>query len=240
MRCFLSFAFVLLISVVSGSSECSDYDFPCEDGGCVDSILWCDSHKDCSDGSDEKYCRKSNFKDPNKCPTNYFKCDNGPCIPMVGRCDGYKNCEDSSDEQNCEQRHSSSKSDGMSPPSVTVPLETRTTSATTSKTTNRTTTHQPRTKVESPTNFSDSPGAVQHSVEIMYSDSQHSDYSQQREEAQKWLLSQRRSDFGWGDETPRALTALYLSDLQRSIDKDESDMLMVKQLEVQLALDMSR
>ncbi|GIX92060.1 hypothetical protein CDAR_309181 [Caerostris darwini] len=39
-----------------------------------------------------------------------------------------------------------------------------------------------------------------------------SDFSHPLKMARSWLLSQRQHDFGWGKETPRALTALYLSD----------------------------
>ncbi|GFX30295.1 low-density lipoprotein receptor-related protein 1 [Trichonephila clavipes] len=66
-----------------------------------------------------------------------------------------------------------------------------------------------------------------------------SEFSLQREKARKWIISQRLENFGWGSETPRALAALYLSDVHRS-KRTETDMLMVKQLEVQLSLDIAR
>ncbi|GBN45423.1 hypothetical protein AVEN_242526-1 [Araneus ventricosus] len=223
MRCVLFLVFVSFIAVVSSSSGCSEYQLPCDDGECIDVGTWCDTREDCSDGSDEKYCKKSGIfnKDPNKCRSTYFKCSDGPCIPLAGLCNGYDECGDASDEQKCEQE-SSPKSDGTYPhfKPVTSPLETRTT-PTTSTTTTRATPHQTFVKLDS------------HATHF-------SDYNLQRETARKWLLSQRDNDFGWGDETPRAITALYLADVQRPMRKNESDMLMVKQLEVQLSLDMAR
>ncbi|GFT94673.1 hypothetical protein NPIL_386041 [Nephila pilipes] len=53
-----------------------------------------------------------------------------------------------------------------------------------------------------------------------------------------WLFSQRHENFGWGDETPRMLTALYLSDAKSLLQKNTTDMLMIKQLEMQLLLAM--
>ncbi|GBO42399.1 hypothetical protein AVEN_231150-1, partial [Araneus ventricosus] len=138
MSCVLCLVFVSFIAVVGSSSKCTEYEFPCDNGECIDEGTWCDTHEDCSDGSDEKYCKKNNIfnKDPNKCPSTYFRCSDGPCIPLVGKCNGYEDCEDSSDEKKCEHE-SSSKSDGTYPrfTPATSPLETRTTPATTSTTT---------------------------------------------------------------------------------------------------------
>ncbi|GFU37953.1 hypothetical protein NPIL_476731 [Nephila pilipes] len=85
------------------ASSCFELDFPCNNGDCIDAALWCDSHEDCSDGSDEAYCKKITFyyKNPNKCSKDFFKCDDGPCIPLRGRCNGYQSCSDNSDEKNC-------------------------------------------------------------------------------------------------------------------------------------------
>ncbi|GFT75394.1 hypothetical protein NPIL_693701, partial [Nephila pilipes] len=85
------------------ASSCHELDFPCNNGDCIEAELWCDSHEDCSDGSDEAYCKKITIfnKNPNKCSNDFFKCGDGPCIPLKGRCDGYKSCDDNSDEKNC-------------------------------------------------------------------------------------------------------------------------------------------
>ncbi|GBM67105.1 hypothetical protein AVEN_67605-1 [Araneus ventricosus] len=214
---------MLFISVIlrkwheNGSTGCSEYQFPCDDGECIDAGLWCDTNEDCSHGTDEKYCQKNGRfnKDPNKCPSTYFRCNDGPCIPLVGLCNGYEDCEDASDEQKCEQE-STLKSEGTYPD-----FKPATSPATTSTTTTHTAPHKTFFKFES---------RARHI----------SGYSLQRETARNWLLSQRRNDFGWGDETPRAITALYLADVQRPMRKNESDMLMMKQLEVQLSLDIAR
>ncbi|KAF8782056.1 hypothetical protein HNY73_012389 [Argiope bruennichi] len=242
MRVLICLLFVF-VSVASGS-ECSEYDFPCEDGGCIDSALWCDSSKDCSDGSDEKYCKKSGYftKDPNNCPSSYFKCNNGPCIPLIGRCDGYESCEDLSDEKNC-GNPSSAEESGETPPSSTPvsPLGVRMSPAAASTLRTTTTTKQPLVKPESRApKHSDTADDVHFSVQTVYSNVRPSGYTHQRNMARTWLISQRKGDFGWGDETPRAVTALYLSNVQQAASRNETDLLMVKQLEVQLSLDIAR
>ncbi|KAF8782054.1 hypothetical protein HNY73_012387 [Argiope bruennichi] len=202
------------------------------------------SKEDCGDGSDEKYCKKSGLfnKDPNNCPSSYFKCNNGPCIPLIGRCDGYASCEDSSDEKNCGNPSSAEESDNTSPSSTSIfPLVSRMSTPIASTPRTTTTTRQLPVQLElHTTHLSDSPDAVQPSFEIEYSNLRPSDYSYQRNKARTWLISQRKGDFGWGDETPRAVTALYLSNVQQATSRNETDLLMVKQLEVQLSLDIAR
>ncbi|XP_055932804.1 uncharacterized protein CG3556-like [Argiope bruennichi] len=225
---------------VARSPECSEYEFPCDNGDCIDARFWCDSVEDCSDGSDEKYCRKAGLfnRDPNNCTSNYFRCSNGPCIPIIGRCNGFPDCEDSSDERNCVQPSSTPKSDAMSSP-IYLLSETKTTTMIPTTTTHATT-HQPTIKLKSQTYHSSvNINTMLHNFQNLYSDLRLSDYSNQIQMARNWLLSQRGSDFGWGDETPRALTALYLSDVQ-SVSRNESDMLMVKQLELQISLAITR
>ncbi|GBO06786.1 hypothetical protein AVEN_260288-1 [Araneus ventricosus] len=53
-------------TIVTGSPICSEYEFPCENGEYIESELWCNSLEDCSDGSDEKYCEKSDWFKPGK------------------------------------------------------------------------------------------------------------------------------------------------------------------------------
>ncbi|GBM84135.1 hypothetical protein AVEN_218305-1 [Araneus ventricosus] len=253
---------------VTGLSECMEYEFPCDNGECIDAGLWCDTHEDCSDGSDEKYCKQiandhsciqnefhrtegrcgrsvlgskpesaefppsvdllhvKSSDDPNECPSTYFRCNNGPCIPMVGRCDGYENCQDSSDEMNCDSGALHSQ----------VPLLT-----TNYHTTTSTTVLPPKSQMEGSNAalFFDSLNASQNSIQVLqFSGLSFSDFSEQRNKARKWILYQIRGDYGWGDETPRSITALCLSDQQPIVRN--TYLLMIKQLEIQLSLELAR
>ncbi|GFY77967.1 uncharacterized protein TNIN_475021 [Trichonephila inaurata madagascariensis] len=194
--------FVLVLSPLfstSNGTPCSDDEFPCNDGACIDTYLWCDSNRDCSDGSDEAYCRKITFfdKNPNKCTDKFFKCHDGPCIPLSGRCDGYFSCSDNSDEKDC-------------PPEVILKIKAQS--------------RLPRQR---------------RTILLMNLEAFILNLILKIEKARRWIVSQRLDTFGWGSETPRALTALYLSDVNHS-KRNETDMLMVKQLEVQLSLDIAR
>ncbi|PRD24443.1 UNVERIFIED_CONTAM: Sspo [Trichonephila clavipes] len=204
----LKFVFNAVVFVQSSVGiPCGDGEFPCNDGKCIDTYRWCDSNKDCSDGSDEAYCRKNTFfdKNPNKCSNKFFKCHDGPCIPLNGRCDGYFSCDDNSDEKDCLEEVYSEYTSFSSA------------------------TQTPLTKADD-----------SRTEEIgIYRELNPSEFSLQREKARKWITSQRLQNFGWGSETPRALTALYLSDVHR-FKRNETDRLMVKQLEIQLALDIAR
>ncbi|GIX92063.1 uncharacterized protein CG3556 [Caerostris darwini] len=208
---------------VGGSKDCGENEFPCDNGECVKMGLWCDGKKNCSDGSDETKCKTASLwrgsNDPNKCPKQFFKCNNGPCIPLKGRCDGYQSCKDQSDEKDCKDagnRVSVDSSDTVS-------------------------SHGKEEEVLNTEN-SVPPSVRRTPPPKTYRYSKHvpADSSHLLEMARSWLLSQRQHDFGWGKETPRALTALYLSDNRPPQERNDSDLLMIKQLEVQLALDMAR
>ncbi|PRD21570.1 UNVERIFIED_CONTAM: Low-density lipoprotein receptor-related protein 1 [Trichonephila clavipes] len=207
--------FMLVLSPLfstSNGTPCTGNEFPCNDGNCIDLMLWCDSNKDCSDESDEAYCRKNTFfdKNPNRCSDKFFKCHDGRCIPLSGRCDGPNKYSEST--------------------SVSSKNQT------------------PLTKAD---RFHSDIGVDSHrafdseidyhigDVENDFLGLHLSEFSLQREKARKWIISQRLENFGWGSETPRALAALYLSDVHSS-KRTETDMLMVKQLEVQLSLDIAR
>lgn len=58
--------------------------------------------------------------------------------------------------------------------------------------------------------------------------------------AVSWLKDQRSSSLGWGKETPRAITALYLSGVTDFHGQDLEDELMVNQLELETALALLR
>ncbi|GFQ91000.1 uncharacterized protein TNCT_306321 [Trichonephila clavata] len=223
--------FMLVLSPLFSTSKgtpCDDSEFPCDNGSCIDLFLWCDSNKDCSDGSDEAYCRKYSFlnKNPNRCSDKFFKCDDGRCIPLIGRCDGYFSCDDKSDEKDC-PKESYSKSTSV-------------TSATQTPSAKADYSHIGIDRDRAFDSGSDHDvGDFDSDAENVFLELHPSEFSPQREKARKWIVSQRLENFGWGSETPRALAALYLSDVH-SFKRNETDMLMVKQLEVLLSLDLAR
>uniref|UniRef100_A0A8D0BMN3 Low-density lipoprotein receptor-related protein n=1 Tax=Salvator merianae TaxID=96440 RepID=A0A8D0BMN3_SALMN len=73
---------------------CSESQFQCESGQCIDSILQCNGEADCQDSSDEKKCEVL-------CLTDQFRCASGQCIGKNKKCDHNLDCSDSSDEQGC-------------------------------------------------------------------------------------------------------------------------------------------
>ena len=69
--------------------------FQCEySSQTVHYTLVCDFNLDCSDGSDEYFCKR------HKCPE--YSCRSGECIASKDHCDGMQHCADASDE-NCPQ-----------------------------------------------------------------------------------------------------------------------------------------
>ncbi|XP_062714560.1 basement membrane-specific heparan sulfate proteoglycan core protein isoform X8 [Aedes albopictus] len=77
-------------------SACSIAQATCMNGDCIAKSQICDGNYDCTDGSDETGCSKSQ-----RCQPNEFKCRNSKCIYKTWRCDGESDCEDGSDEENC-------------------------------------------------------------------------------------------------------------------------------------------
>ncbi|XP_065254712.1 low-density lipoprotein receptor-related protein 6 isoform X5 [Emys orbicularis] len=73
---------------------CSDSQFQCESGQCIDSTLRCNGEANCQDNSDEKNCEVL-------CLTDQFRCASGQCIGKNKKCDHNLDCSDSSDEQGC-------------------------------------------------------------------------------------------------------------------------------------------
>ena len=70
--------------------------FECDNKrGTVPYTLVCDFRPDCSDHSDEMFCRHKTY-----CGKTFYTCNNGQCIPLTKVCDRKKDCWDSSDE-NC-------------------------------------------------------------------------------------------------------------------------------------------
>lgn len=72
---------------------CSELQFACANGRCLDLLLRCDGDNDCGDDSDELDCA------PRNCTDEEFKCTNGNCIRKQWRCDGDDDCKDNSDEE---------------------------------------------------------------------------------------------------------------------------------------------
>nr|XP_022333272.1 uncharacterized protein LOC111130469 isoform X4 [Crassostrea virginica] len=76
---------------------CSNRDFQCSSGQCIDIRRRCDGVPDCSDGSDED---RAICVVPTLCPEGYFRCADSSCVPGR-RCDGRMDCRDNSDEDQC-------------------------------------------------------------------------------------------------------------------------------------------
>uniref|UniRef100_K1PKN2 Papilin n=1 Tax=Magallana gigas TaxID=29159 RepID=K1PKN2_MAGGI len=77
--------------------ECSNQDFRCRSGQCVDVRRRCDGVPDCTDMSDED----STMCAPvTTCPEGYFRCADRSCVDGR-RCDGRQDCADNSDEYQC-------------------------------------------------------------------------------------------------------------------------------------------
>ncbi|XP_060782751.1 low-density lipoprotein receptor-related protein 5 [Neoarius graeffei] len=74
---------------------CSEQQFQCHGGQCLDSKLRCNGEQDCTDGSDELDCHSI-------CMPNQFRCKNNKCISKKQQCDSYPDCTDDSDELFCD------------------------------------------------------------------------------------------------------------------------------------------
>lgn len=80
------------------SDICHPNQFHCSTGECVDRSVFCNSYKDCKDGSDESVCVK-------RCKFDEFRCANlFQCISKKDRCDGLVQCFDGSDEVSCNSK----------------------------------------------------------------------------------------------------------------------------------------
>ncbi|KAK2188604.1 hypothetical protein NP493_127g02041 [Ridgeia piscesae] len=77
---------------------CSEHEFTCTNGACINKEWLCDADNDCGDNSDEVGCVQATV-----CLANQFMCDNGArCIPLEWQCDGQSECDDGADEKDCE------------------------------------------------------------------------------------------------------------------------------------------
>ncbi|XP_072021908.1 LOW QUALITY PROTEIN: uncharacterized protein [Amphiura filiformis] len=80
------------------SQACSDKQFTCGSGECIQQIYVCDDHQNCNDNSDENNCPVT---DDSGCPAGSFLCDSGECIPISNYCNFKPDCIDQSDERRC-------------------------------------------------------------------------------------------------------------------------------------------
>lgn len=75
--------------------DCTDTQFTCNNGACIDAGLACDGMAQCADGSDEF---------PNNpvcvpgCAVDEFTCNDGGCVGAGATCDNTPDCADGSDE----------------------------------------------------------------------------------------------------------------------------------------------
>ena len=74
--------------------ECSNGEWECDDGECIQESSLQDGRCDCNDGSDES----EGFCESEGCSSEEYECDDGKCITVSDFYDGVCDCNDGSDE----------------------------------------------------------------------------------------------------------------------------------------------
>ncbi|XP_048483491.1 sortilin-related receptor isoform X4 [Plutella xylostella] len=86
-----------------GPTNCTDTQFRCGTGACIEKKWLCDGDNDCKDGSDEQNCTiPTKRPDTVSCSVNGFACGNdtsASCIPNSWVCDGESDCPSGEDER---------------------------------------------------------------------------------------------------------------------------------------------
>ena len=85
------FTYKAFFAFFFAEAPCSEGEFSCSDGVCINTEWECDGYADCSDRGDELFC----------CPDSQFNCANGRCIELSQVCDENDDCRDNSDETQC-------------------------------------------------------------------------------------------------------------------------------------------
>ena len=82
------------------ASVCTEDQFKCGDGKCIDKEWKCDMDFDCDDHSDEHVCKAEAVK--SSCIDTEWAClIEDQCILKNWKCDGDEDCFDGTDEKNC-------------------------------------------------------------------------------------------------------------------------------------------
>ncbi|KAF6033653.1 hypothetical protein EB796_008036 [Bugula neritina] len=80
------------------STKCSESEFQCDNGECIDSSFVCDSNADCLDASDEHEHKCYDHI----CGPNHYACSaTGKCIDIEKLCDDTPDCLQGNDELSC-------------------------------------------------------------------------------------------------------------------------------------------
>lgn len=75
-------------------ATCTELQWKCKNGDCIESHQKCDGEINCADKSDETLALCSTVR----CPAYAFRCTYGGCIAGSSVCNGKRDCADNSDE----------------------------------------------------------------------------------------------------------------------------------------------